>query len=144
VTEKLDDVWFTRDYPVLREVTRRMDRGERYFPSEDVAEDLGIDPETAEQAAYALERTGYVTLDRGYGGPSFAEVGRAAYLTTGLHPSDDETVRSLIDALNAAAAETSDVEEKSKLQRIASGLGSLTSSVASGVLTAFLTAYVPH
>lgn len=50
MTEKLDDVWFTRDYPVLREVKRRIDGDSRVVPtSDDVAAALGIDSETAKQ-----------------------------------------------------------------------------------------------
>ncbi|MCW2572079.1 MAG: hypothetical protein JWO88_2137 [Frankiales bacterium] len=43
MTDKLDDVWITRDFPVLVEVTRRMDQGERLVMAHKIAETLGRD-----------------------------------------------------------------------------------------------------
>ena len=55
MTERLEDVWISRDYPVLREVTLRIDAGDRPTLDE-VRAALGFDTVTMVRATRALDR----------------------------------------------------------------------------------------
>jgi hypothetical protein len=69
MTERLEDVWVTRDYPVLLEVARRIDRGEDLPTIEAVAESTGLPVDQVSLAAKALHRRGYVHTLESAGGP---------------------------------------------------------------------------
>lgn len=141
MTNKLPDVWATRDYPVLREVARRIDAGGVGVQAHDVAAALGMTQDDVERAAKALERRGLVicTWFMGGEGPDFDEVDGQAYLLTGLHPDGDDAVSRLVDALRKAADQNNDPTERGKLRQVADQIGGLSRDVAAGVMTAVLT-----
>jgi hypothetical protein len=58
VVEQLEDVLATRDYPVLMEVTRRIDRGEHAPRAAAIAEALGMSGAEVSLAGQALKRRG--------------------------------------------------------------------------------------
>jgi adenylosuccinate lyase len=60
MAEKLPDVWETRDYPVLKEVVRRLDAGEQFVMAGDVAGAVGIAEADVAAAGRALKRRGLV------------------------------------------------------------------------------------
>ncbi len=68
----------------------------------------------------------------------------AAYLMTGLHPARDDALLALVQVLREAAEQSGDEEEKSRLRRAASALVDISGGVAGGVMTAYLTDFVPH
>lgn len=144
MTQRLDDVWVNRDYPVLREVTRRIDQGQRPVPTIHVAEAIGLPVEEVALAAAALERRGLVEVLSTYaeGPEDFIEVSGEAYLLTGLHPSGDDALSSLVAALRQAADLEPDPAEKGRLRAAADGLLNVSRGVATGVLTAWLTQQV--
>ncbi len=95
MTAKLADVWTTRDYPVLVEVVRRLDSGERHVMADDVAVSLGIDrvglpplgaPSSAGSSSLPAAR--WPLRSR----RSTTSSGDA-YLITGLHPDGDDAVQ---------------------------------------------------
>ena len=138
--DRPDDVWTNRDFPVLREVVRRFDRGDNTVWGQDVAAALSISPEDVARSGRALERRGLVEALIPLQGQAvqFRDVSGEAYLLTGLHPRGEDAVDRLIDALLQAVGEVSAPEEKTKLKRAAEALGDVSKSVAGGVLTAFI------
>jgi len=146
MTDSLDDVWATRDYPVLREVTRRIDAGEYNLLPENIAEAVGIDEATMTQATKALDRRGLVDGIRAAeaGIVRFTDVSADAYLLTGLHPNGDDALSSLISALQQAADQVGDEEERSRLRRAADGLMGVSRNIAASVVIAWISTQIPH
>jgi hypothetical protein len=144
MTERLDDVWINRDYPVLREVARRIDAGDVHVHQDVIAEATGLESDEVKRAAAALERRGLVTLTKDLGPVRFVEVSGAAYLITGLHPDADDALSRLVQVLQQAAERTGDQEERSRLRRAADALLGVSRDVMTGVLTAYLSDRLPH
>jgi hypothetical protein len=144
MTERLDDVWINRDYPVLREVARRIDAGDVHVHQDVIAEATGLESDEVKRAAAALERRGLVTLTKDLGPVRFVEVSGAAYLITGLHPDADDALSRLVQVLQQAAERTGDQEERSRLRRAADALLGVSRDVMTGVLTAYLSGRLPH
>jgi len=144
MTERLDDVWINRDYPVLREVARRIDAGDVHVHQDVIAEATGLESDEVKRAAAALERRGLVTLTKDLGPVRFVEVSGAAYLITGLHPDADDALSRLVQVLRQAAERTGDQEERSRLRRAADALLGVSRDVMTGVLTAYLSGRLPH
>ncbi len=137
MTDKLPDKWTSRDFPVLVEVVRRVDAGEDFILASDVAVTLGMDEGDVEAAGRALRRRGLV-VDSGSMAAefdTFADVSGEAYLLTGLHPSGDDAVSRLVDALRQAAEQVEDPVEKGRLRALADHAGSVSPDVLGGVLT---------
>jgi biotin operon repressor len=139
MTEPLPDVWTSRDYPVLREIARRIDGGARTVSHHELTEALNMTEPAVNEACQALRRRGLIQLmaiDQWF---DVVEISSQAYLLTGLHPNGDDAVSRLIDALEQAAEQATDPVQKGKLKRMAELVGSLPRDVAAGVLTAVLT-----
>jgi hypothetical protein len=144
MTERLDDVWINRDYPVLREAARRIDAGDVHVHQDVIAEATGLESDEVKRAAAALERRGLVMLTKDLGPVRFVEVSGAAYLITGLHPDADDALSRLVQVLQQAAERTGDQEERSRLRRAADALLGVSRDVMTGVLTAYLSGRLPH
>jgi hypothetical protein len=145
MSERLDDVWTTRDFPVLREVTRRIDAGET--PTIDhIREALSMDDATIRRAVAALERRHLVDgiSGAGHGVIRFTDVSGAAYIMTGLHPDGDDALADLIAMLQQAADQAGDEEERGRLQRVLGALRDVPRDVMVRVLTAYATKYGVH
>lgn len=144
MADKLPDKWTSRDFPVLVEVVRRVDAGEDFILASDVASTLGMDEGDVEAAGRALRRRGLVVNSGSMAAEfdTFADVSGEAYLLTGLHPSGDDAVSRLVDALRQAADQVDDPVEKGRLRALADHAGSVSRDVLGGVLTAVLTAGV--
>jgi hypothetical protein len=131
----LEDVWASRDFPVLREATRMIDDGSSDPTLHTLAEATGLDLGSVAKAIRALDRRRLITADHRLGSVAgIKTVSGDAYLLTGLHPNGDDITDRLIDALRQAA-ELVNTEEGSRLQRAAKALGEVTKSVASCVIT---------
>lgn len=140
MTEPLPDVWATRDYPVLREAVRGIDAGED-VNADRLLTATGLSLGEIAQAVRALERRGLIEVEEALGGVTgIREVSGEAYLLTGLHPNGDDAVSQLVSALRQAADEVADPEEKSRLRKLADGVGGVSRDVLSGVLTTVITA----
>lgn len=145
MSDPLPDVWTHRDYPVLRDATRRIDAGEEFPSSEAIAEALAMPHATVRLALRALERNGYITASEdGEEVVIVHDVARSAYLLTGLHPDADNALDALIQTLEQAASRTRDATERSKLKQVVASLLDLSRDVAGGVLTAYLSAQLPR
>lgn len=138
--QPLPDVWTSRDYPVLREVARRLDDIDEPVPFGDVAAATGLPAEDVQRAATALERRQLVTVSWVMTGDGdFNGISGAAYLLTGLHPDGDDLAVRLVDALRQAADQTADESEGGRLRRAADYLADVPRNVLAGVTTAALT-----
>lgn len=138
MTDKLHDVWTTRDFPVLVEVARLIDGGATTVRVEEVADAIGLSRDEVQRAGAALKRRGLVDA---FGSTQsevlrFRNLSGEAYLLTGLHPGGDDAVSDLIALLRQAADQVDDPEEKSRLRRLADNAGGVSRDVLAGVLTA--------
>lgn len=145
MTDKLDDVWTTRDWPVLLEVARRIDQGEQFVSPQSVADATGLDLEQVGRASVALQRRGLVETLSSWAEQTdadFSGISGEAYLMTGLHPSGDDALSSLVDALRQAADLEQDPDEKTRLRIAADGLLNVSRGIATSVVTAWITKQV--
>jgi hypothetical protein len=140
--DKLSDVWASRDFPVLREVTRLIDSGESHAPRlEQLSAATGLERAQVALAIAALGRRDYVKPTKTMVGIiGVSSVSGSAYLLTGLHPDGDSAVSQLVSALHQAADEVEDADEKSRLRKLADGVGGVSREVLAGVLTTVITA----
>lgn len=135
VVDKLEDVWTVRDFPVLVEVTRLTDRGGSMIDPDGIMRGTGIDTPDVIRALHALERRGLVKLLKGIGGNAIVvDVSGDAYFLTGLHPSGDDAVSALVEALRQAADLQADPAEKSRLRTLADSALGVSRDVLGGVL----------
>jgi DNA-binding transcriptional MocR family regulator len=136
VTEKLPDVWTTRDFPVLVEVARRIDAGDQTPRVEEVAATLDMPVEQVQLAGAALKRRGLVDAFGAWQAEilRFRNLSGEAYFLTGLHPSGDDAVAALVDALRQAADQVDDPQEKSRLRTLADNALGVGRDVLGGVL----------
>ena len=134
-TDRLPDVWVSRDYPVLREAVRMIDQGRSMPGVNELATATGLGPEQVKLAVAALERRGLVEAFHTLGGVvSISSVAGEAYFTTGLHPEGDDMVSQLMSALRQAAERSPDASEKTRLRKLADSAGDVTRDVLAGVL----------
>ncbi|SKC48745.1 hypothetical protein [Krasilnikoviella flava] len=139
MADKLEDVWTARDYPVLREIARRVDAGESTRPTE-VGGALGFTEDELARSVSALARTGYVVEMGGFSGHGWVhEVTPKAYVVTGLHPSADDAVDRFVEALNQAADQVDDEDDASALRKMARTALSVSTDVVGAVLGAVAT-----
>lgn len=123
-TDRLPDVWVSRDYPVLREAVRMIDQGRSMPGVNELATATGLGPEQVKLAVAALERRGLVEAFHTLGGVvSISSVAGEAYFTTGLHPEGDDMVSQLMSALRQAAERSPDASEKTRLRKLADAAG---------------------
>lgn len=141
MNDKLPDVWAPRDFPVLKAVAARIDRGENAPYLQQIADDTGLDIDTVSLAGASLKRRGLVEGVGSWGAPvqRFTGVSAEAYFLTGLHPDGDDAVSQLISALRQAAEQSTDPDERSRLRKLADAAGGVSRDVLAGVLTAITT-----
>ncbi|GGF49113.1 hypothetical protein [Ornithinimicrobium tianjinense] len=140
--KQLDDVWFDRDLPVLREVARRIDGGEPTPTVTSVAESLSMEVDVVQLAAKALERRGYVgTLGTaGRAVLRFKDLSGSAYLVTGLHPSGDDFRERLVSILEGLAERADNEDDASALRKTATQFGVLSRDALAGLAASMATA----
>ncbi len=145
MTDKLPDVWTTRDFPVLVEVARRIDSGEHFVEVESVADALNMELKQVRLASAALTRMRLVQTSSSIGGDdSFEDISGEAYVLVGLRPNGEDAAASLVDALRQAAELVDDEDERGRLKQAASRLLDVSQGVLGGVLTAWVTSQIPQ
>lgn len=144
----LQDVWYSRDFPVLIELTRRFDEGASQVRPDALTAALDMTEDEVQAALKALVRRRLIDAlqTKSWGGPqpvvSISNVAGEAYVMTGLHPGDD-AVQALVDAFRQAADQTNDPAEKSRLQQIGDAVKDVSSEVTKSVLAAYIAAHIP-
>lgn len=140
--DKLEDMWTSRDFPVLVAVAKVLDRGDsRNIQASQVCEATGLS-QVQVFAAFDALVPGYVggKAADSMGGRQdvffrgLTERGRRA---VGLWPSG-ETVDALMEALRQAEASTDDPEEKGAIRRAAGALMGVGRDVMTDVMAAVI------
>lgn len=133
---KLDDVWNTRDYPMLVAIMQHVDTEGVPLQSYDLKTDL--DDEDQRRALRALEAQGLITASyRGDWPDGVESVSGRAYELTGLHPDGDDVRERLVSVLEQLAEKTDDKEEASKITKVAKQVGTLSRDTVAGILSAW-------
>jgi hypothetical protein len=128
----LDDVWTTRDLPILLELARRLDGG--------------IDDRQAAVAAAALEDAGYIDgvhVEEMRGPLIATHVTEKARREVGLWPSAETGVDRLVAALDVLAEQAEDEEERTRWQRFREHVTRNGAQVGWSLVTAVLTGQLP-
>lgn len=140
MTRALEDVWGSRDFPVLCAVVQIIDAGDQPATTRQICEISGLDAATVDRSLRALGRTGYVTCHyKNSGVGSVTGVAARAYEATGLHSDPAEVAASLVRLLETAARQSTDPEERSKLLAVAAAAGNIGGQVLGNVISSLLT-----
>lgn len=146
MTEQSRDRWTTRDYPVLVAAAGYLDANPgRSLSSPDLAELVGRDHLETLAALSALTPTHLIGKEDRRGANMLAsivviEVTERGRRAAGLWPAHDNHLASLIAALQSAAEQTDDPEQRSTLRRVGDGLAAAPGNIAAGAVTAWLAA----
>jgi len=132
---KLDDVWTTRDYPMLLAIMKHVETKE--LPLQSYELDIDLDDEDRRRALKALEARGLIVATyRGDWADGVKSVDGRAYIFTGLHPDGDDVRERLVSLLEQLADKTDDEEEASKIKQAAKQFGLFSRDTAAGFLSA--------
>lgn len=139
MTDKLEDVWTSRDFPVLVEAARLLDRGDGPVSSAPIVEATEL-TQSQVFAAFDALTPSYLTGESydslgGRGDVFFAGITERGRRAVGLWPSG-ESVDALVDALRKAEDATDDAEEKTLLRRAAGAVGSVSRDIMVDVIAA--------
>lgn len=132
---KLDDVWNTRDYPLLMAIMKHVDAVGIPLQSYELETDLA--KEDQHRALRALEAQGLLTASYRGGTPDgVRSITGKAYTLTGLHPDGDDVRERLVSLLEQLADKTADVEEASRIKQAAKQVGLFSRDTAAGFVSA--------
>jgi hypothetical protein len=138
----MEDIWISRDLPVLEAVIRARDNNIDDLPTgASIAAATGFSDEVVEQSLYALKGE-YVDL-RMVGGGSrnwfITDVAADARRIVGQWPSPSDLADRLVSALTAAADQETDPEKQSKLRKAVDTLGGAARDILVDVAAATIT-----
>lgn len=138
----MEDIWISRDLPVLEAVIRARDSDIDDLPTgASIAAATGFSDKVVEQSLYALKDE-YVEL-RMVGGGSrnwfITDVTADARRIVGQWPSPDNLADRLVSALTAAADQETDPEKQSKLRKAVDTLGGVARDILVDVAAATIT-----
>lgn len=144
MSDLLQDVWFTRDRPVLVEVARQVEAGSRRIRPETVAEATGLSVAEVKRAGEVLLDRGLVTTREAHGARVlwFDGITGDAYQLTGLHPDPGTAVERLEAALRQAEAQSPE-QERGKFRAVLDALRDMGQDVATQVVGAAITGRLP-
>lgn len=135
---KLDDVWTTRDYPMLVAIMRRVD--DVGLPVQDYELEIDLDEVDQRRALHALAARGLVSLTwRGPEPDGIKSVDGRAYTLTGLHPDGDQLREHLISVLEQLAERVDDDDEATALRKAARQVGHFSRDTAAALAAALIT-----
>lgn len=141
-TERLDDRWHTREYPVLVATARLLDDGQRPLQVRDIQQHTDVEFDQIIEALRGLV-PGYLDdkpLDTMGGTIDFivkdlTERGRRK---TGLWPEEDAAADALIELLEQAADGTADEDDAGALRKAGRLLKSVPGNVLADVTAALI------
>lgn len=127
MTERLNDQWVTRDFPVLREVVRLMDEQPLgNVRLEQVQAALPqVTPDQLQQAAVNLQRAGLVNIAGASGIRClrFTDVSERALRVAGIWPDEQQAADQLLWILEQKVDQSVTPEERSRWVKIRDSIG---------------------
>jgi hypothetical protein len=146
VSEPLDDVWYSRELPVLREAVRGINAGLNGVPVRTIAEATGLNADDVVLSLHALEAVGLVEM-RWVMPAAHGRVWRVsgdAQRATGAWPTPEAALDRMIAALDAIAASTDDEDTRTRVAKIKDALLAGGKQIGLAVATTVITGVVPH
>jgi len=148
MTDKLQDVWSTRDFPVLAAIARQLESGEDFLFEHPISAETGLTREQVIRAVVALNKAHFieVQINEAAGGVlSVAVTGitERGMRQVGLWPSADEAADRLIAALNTLAEQAPTEDERNRWQKVRDGVLGASRDMVVGVATAVITGQLP-
>lgn len=143
MTLKLEDRWASRDLPVLISVAKALDASPgRILQAEAIVDTTGLERDAVISALIALNNTyiigePMILMGRGVADFTTSALTERGLRAAGLWP-DGETVDALVDALRQAEEATDDPDEKTLIRRAAGAVGSISKSLMTDVLAAYV------
>ena len=139
--DPLGETWSVRELPILRTALARLERGYEFVDLDELRIDLGF---TATQIRQAVEALNSATppylsasFDNGWDGVhspgSIDRIHERARRELGTWPSADNLVAEIASALQRAADETAEPEERTRLRTAADALTGFARDVAVAV-----------
>jgi hypothetical protein len=147
-TEPLDDVWFTRDLPVLRAIARLVDSpahgGAPYLGQ--VVPASGLPKAEVTAAARALVSAGYVEALTNVAGDvvRFTAISAEARRLTGLWPTPQGEWDRLREQLSLRAQKAPTEVERARWQALAGAADALGADDGALLMQALIGGYVPR
>jgi hypothetical protein len=148
VSDPLDDVWFTRDLPVLRAIARLVDSpahgGAPYLGQ--VVPASGLPKAEVTAAARALVSVGYVEALTNVAGDvvRFTGISPEARRLAGLWPTPQGEWERLREQLAARAAHAPTEVERGRWQAMADAAGAIGDTDGALLMQALVGGYVPR
>jgi len=148
VTEPLDDVWFTRDLPVLRAIARLVDSpahgGAPYLGQ--VVPASGLAKADVAAAGRALVSTGYVEALTNYSGEivRFTGISPEARRLAGLWPTPQGEWDRLLEQLAARAANAPTEVERGRWRTFEEAAKAVGPDDGALLMSALIGGYVPR
>ena len=144
----LDDVWFTRDLPVLRAIARLVDQpehgGSPYMGQ--VVPASGLPKPEVQAAARALRDAGYVDVLTTHSGDivRFTGISAEARRLAGLWPTPQSEWERLLEQLTARARNAPTDVERRRWQAMADAARALGPDDGALLMSALIGGYVPR
>ena len=137
----LEDRWTTRDFPVLREVARRVDETMQYVSVADVMQATGLPEADVIRAGVALAGAGLVDTMGAMGHPvvRFTGISPEARRKVGLWPDAGDATDRLIWALEQKIEQTTDAEQRGRLAKLRDAVAGVGRDLMVEVTAAMLT-----
>jgi len=144
----LDDVWFTRDLPVLRAIARLVDQpehGGRPYLGQ-VVPASGLPKPQVQAAARALHDAGYVDVLTTYSGEivRFTGISAEARRLAGLWPTPQGEWERLLEQLTARARNAPTDVERRRWQAMADAAVAIGPDDGALLMSALIGGYVPR
>lgn len=146
MTDRLGDTWTTREYPLLLEAARRLNDGETNLYVDQLATQIGMDPDQAQMAVAGLADDGYVvgvTVEEINGPVVITSITPKARREVGLWPSTEVGVDRLVQALDALIDQAKDPDERTRWQKLRGHVTENSAQIGWSLVTAILTGQLP-
>jgi hypothetical protein len=143
----IDDCWYSRDLPVLREAARQAaaNNDRLNADTQRMATAANTDTDGVEAALKALEDGHYVSVLRsptradGHATVWGVEIRERGRRTVGIWPNQQQPVDRLLEALRQAEEHTSDEDDRTALAKAGRYLASLPRDIVAEVIASVLT-----
>lgn len=144
----LDDVWTSRDFPVLLEAARLIEAGASYVFEQPLAAATGLDRDQVIRAIVTLQRGGYVEarLNRGddrVTSATIVDISPQGMREVGLWPSPETGAERLLAALDTLVEQAPNEAERSRWRKIRDGVAGAGRDVLISIAATVITGQLP-